>query len=164
MREVCEEPDSVETIVSLLGQSLPANHEKYANSMESGLTRRAGRYREIIVIKALKFPHCWGCGDFRRVSGPGMGPYLPRVRRNCPPSVGEPISSSYSDSLSGGRPLCSSNQSAILADGTGVSTPWGPVSTRENSVFFPRLSNFWIHGMTPGPGMGPFRLRVELAQ
>ena len=86
-----------------------------------------------------------------------MGPYLPRVRRNCPSSVGEPLSSFYK----GGGPLWSSNQSAILAIGTGVSTPLGAVSTRENSVFFPRLSK--LIGMTPGPGMGPYRLRVELA-
>ena len=33
-------------------------------------------------------------------------------------------------------------QSAILANGTGVSTPWGAVSTRDNSVFFPGLSYF----------------------
>ena len=88
-----------------------------------------------------------------------MGPYLRRVRRNCPPLVGEPLSSSYW----GGGPLWSSNQSAILANGTGVSTPWGEVSTRENSIFFSRLSNFRIYGMTPGPGMGTNRPRVELA-
>ena len=39
----------------------------------------------------------------------------------------------------------------------------GAVSTRESSVFFPHLSNFDIYGMTPGPGMGPYRLREELA-
>ena len=36
--------------------------------------------------------------------------------------------------------------------GTGVSPPWGAVSTREHSVFFPRLYYFVIDGMAPGPG------------
>ena len=40
-------PDSVEIIVSLLGQSLPANHEKYANKvavdMQCGEVYRPGR-------------------------------------------------------------------------------------------------------------------------
>ena len=61
--------------------------------MESGLTRRAEGYTDpgdhrysSRVAEAV---------EFRTISEPGMGPYLPRVRRNCPPSVGEPLSSSY---------------------------------------------------------------------
>ena len=57
----------------------------------SGITRRAGtfdpgdhRYSSRVV----------GAVEIRRISELGMGPYLPRVRRNCPPLVGEPLSSS----------------------------------------------------------------------
>ena len=61
--------------------------------MESWLTRRAGRY-----INAGEYRHSSrvaGAVEIRRISQPGMEPYLPRVRRICPPSVGEPLSSSY---------------------------------------------------------------------
>ena len=107
--------------------------------MESGLIRHAGR--NIDTGDHRYSSRVAGAVEIRRISEPGMGPYLPRVRRNCLPSVGEPLSYSYL----GGGPLWSSNQSAILANGTGVSTPWGAVSTRENSVFFPRLSKFDIY-------------------
>ena len=35
-----------------------------------------------------------GAVEIRRISEPGMGSYVPRVRRNCPPMVGEPLSAS----------------------------------------------------------------------
>ena len=61
--------------------------------MESGLTRRARRY--IDPGDHRYSSRVAGAVDIRRISEPEMGPYLPRVRRNCPPSVGEPQSSSY---------------------------------------------------------------------
>ena len=96
MFAVCEtyasEPDSVETNVSLMGQSLPANHEK--KPMESGLTSRAGRYidpgdhRYSSLVAGLSV-----AVEILRISGQEMGPYFPRAGRNCPPSVGGPLSS-----------------------------------------------------------------------
>ena len=99
-----------------------------------------------------------GAVEIRRVSEPGMGPYLSRVRRNCPLLVGEPLSSSE-----GGAALWSSNQSAIIANGVGASTPLGAVTTGQKSVLFPGLSNCYVYRMASGPGMGPYRPRVELA-
>ena len=61
--------------------------------MESGLTRCAGRY--IDPGDHRYSSRVVGAVEIRRISEPGMGPYLPRVRRNCPPSVGEPLSFSY---------------------------------------------------------------------
>ena len=61
--------------------------------MESGLTRRAGRY--IDPGDHRYSSRVAGAVEIRRISEPGIGPYLPRVRRNCAPSVSEPLSSSY---------------------------------------------------------------------
>ena len=85
--------------------------------MESGLTRRAGSY--IDQGDYRYFSRVVEAVEIRKSSESGIGAYLPRVRGNCPPLVGEPLSSSY---WSGGA-LWRSNQSAIPANGTGVSTP-----------------------------------------
>ena len=104
--------------------------------MESGLTRRAEMY--IDPGDHHYRSRAVGAVRVRRITEPRMGPYLPCVRRNFLLLVGERLSSSYE----GGGPLWSSNQSAILANGTGASTPLGAVSIGENSLLFPRLSNF----------------------
>ena len=88
--------------------------------MESGLTRRAESY--INPGDHRYSSHVAGVVEIRRTSEPGMEPYLPRVRRNCPSSVGQPLSLSYY----GGGLLWSSNHSAIPANNAGVSTPWEP--------------------------------------
>ena len=65
--------------------------------MDSGLTCRAGRYidPEDHRYSSSVAGAVAGAVEIRRISEPGMGPYLPRLQWNCPPSVGEPLSSSY---------------------------------------------------------------------
>ena len=46
----------------------------------------------------------------------------------------------------------------------GFHTVGGDVDPRELGFLPPFVSFLDIYGMTPGPGMGPYRLRVELAQ
>ena len=48
------------------------------------------------------------------------------------------------------------------ASGAGVSTPCGAVSTRETTVFVPRLSELQMYGGSCDPGMGLCRPRVAL--
>ena len=45
----------------------------------------------------------------------------------------------------------------------GVSTPFGAVSTRENSILVPGVSDFYIYERMNEPGMGPYPPRVALA-
>ena len=61
--------------------------------MESGLTRHAGRY--IDPGDHRYSSRVVGTVEIRIIFEPGMGPYFPRVRQNCPPLVGEPLLSSY---------------------------------------------------------------------
>ena len=60
---------------------------------------------------------------------------------------------------------CGARNYRRLANGIGVFSPCGAVSTRESWVFFPGwLMEFWRYGTTSGPGMGPYPPEVELAQ
>ena len=60
-------------------------------------TCRAGRYIEPgDQCYSSRVAHRYssrvaGAVEIRKISEPGMGPYLPRVRRSCPSSVGEPL-------------------------------------------------------------------------
>ena len=91
MRQVSRKPESVEIFVSYWVKAYKTITKNMP--MESGLTRRAGRYIDLLVDH--------GCGsrvvgavNILRIFEPGMGPYVPLVRRNCPPLVVEPLSSS----------------------------------------------------------------------
>ena len=81
--------------------------------------------REVIV---LLLPRFWSCIEIRGIHESGMGPYLPRVRRKCPPLMGlyPPV---------GRRSGARTNQR--LANGIEVLSPCKVVSTRESSVCFP---------------------------
>ena len=108
--------------------------------MKSELTRRAGRY--IDPGDHRYSPRVAGAVEFFGVFlNRGWGPVSPV----CDGTTPHWLVSLYHPPIRVEGPLWSSNQSAILANGTRVSTPWGAVSTRENSVFFPHLSNFHIY-------------------
>ena len=90
MRQVSRKPESVKIFVSYWVKAYKTITKNMP--MESGLTRRAGRYIDLADHR---------CGfrvvedvDILRIFEAGMGPYVPLVRRNCPPLVSEPLSSS----------------------------------------------------------------------
>ena len=62
-----------------------------------------------------------------------MGPYLPRVQRECSPLIGLSIRLGLS---------CEARTNQRLANGIGVSKPCGAVSTRKKLGFLPRLVDF----------------------
>ena len=136
MREVCEKTWLGWNNCELIG-SIPTSITRN-KPMESGLTRRAGR--------------CIDAGDHRyisRVTGVvkifgvflnrGWRPISPVCDRTAPHRL---VTLYHSPTRMGGR--CG-NPTIQRSNGTGVSTPWGAVPTRENSVFFPSLSNFWYY-------------------
>ena len=74
----------------ILDQSLPADHE-YASGVGVDTSFGEVSNREINdIVPALLELYV----KIRRIFQRGMGPYLPGVRRNCPPLVGEPLSPS----------------------------------------------------------------------
>ena len=70
----------------------------------------------------------FGAVEIRGIHESGMGPYLPRVRRKCPPLI-----SLYPPRT--GR--CGARTNQRLANGIEVFSPRRVVSTRESSVCFP---------------------------
>ena len=94
--------------------------------MRGGIDPGGHRYSSRVV----------GAVDIQRISERGMGPYLPRVRRNCPPLVGEPLSSSYDGDTVELEPI-----SDFSGRSWGFHSVRGGDDPRENSVLFPGLSN-----------------------
>ena len=86
-------------------------------------------------------PGSWSCTEMEGLVTHGWELILPGVRWL------------YGQSLTNQR----------SASGTGVSKPCGAVSTREITVFVPRLSELQMCGEISDPGMGPCRPRVALA-
>ena len=107
--------------------------------MELGSPHTSGRYRPGRC--AFTAPGCWSCTCLKGFLTRGWEIILPAVRWFYVPS--------------------SVNQRS--ASGTGVSKPCGAVSTREITVFVPRLSELQMCGEISDPGMGPCRPRVALA-
>ena len=83
MPEVCNKSRLGRNSCELVG-SKPTNQPITTNKpMESWLTLRAGRY--IDPGEHRHSSRVAGVVEVRRISQPGMEPYLPRVRRICPP-------------------------------------------------------------------------------
>ena len=97
---------------------------------------------------------CWSC-RYGRISGPVMGTYPPRVRRDL--GVGPRGNSRRA--LATKAPT---NQQ--LASAVGVSIPHGKGSTRATSVFVPGLLELYIYGQISHRGIKPYppRMRRDL--
>ena len=84
-----------------------------------------------------------------------MGPYLPLVRRNCPPLVGI-----YLPRVA--PALRAPTNVRFTSEKRGL-TPCGAVPTRDSSGFVPGLSELWLHERIYEPGMGPYPPLMVLA-
>ena len=101
------------------------------------------------LLGKLLFPRFWSCRD-SGIHKSGTGPYLPRVRRKCPPLMGL-----YPPRTA----LLSSNESAISQRDWGFShrTEW---CRSEKARFASPVDGSFRDrcGTTSGPGMGPYSI------
>ena len=106
MREACEKSRVGRNNCELMASKTTSQSREISQSMRSGMTRRAGRYNDpgdhrysSRVVGAVETP--------RRISEPGIGPYLLRVRRNYPHRL---VSLYHPPTRVGGRSRARTNQ------------------------------------------------------